>query len=95
MDKPNTSVADMVNILMTYITKATSTMANDMVAVLLILSKLRSPGEGPPLIMTEKTVVPHWIREFEKHIHSTCRLKVLVLDNPVSLRGLELTLSLY
>lgn len=49
-----------------------------------ILAKPRQSSEGPPVIITKKAIVSHWITEIQKHTRPEHQPKVLVLDRPVS-----------
>lgn len=41
-------------------------------------------SEAPPLTITKKAVVPHWFPELLRHVKPEYRLKILVLERPVS-----------
>lgn len=62
--------------------------------ITLILSKRRSPSEAPPLVITKKAVVSHWVEELRRHIKPEHHLKVLILNKPVKNSVLQLTTSL-
>ena len=54
-------------------------------ALLLLLAIHRQPDEGPALIVTKKSLVPHWETEIKQVIKPQHALRCPILDKSVCL----------